>query len=101
MPSVEFTKDNALKCMCSKCPVQEKSACVAGKNAAMMKAMEEGMEGMPAASDVAGLYCSTGSATCGDLDVTQNCICSRCSVFSENGLTQWKYCERGNAEAIG
>ena len=56
----EFTKDNALKCMCSKCPVQLESACVAGKNAAMVKAMEDGMEGMPAPSDIPGLYCSTG-----------------------------------------
>lgn len=101
MPSVEFSQDNLMKCICGQCPTQKESSCAAQKRTALMEAMQGGMQGMPAAADVAGMYCSTGTATCGDLDYSQNCICSGCAVFAENGLTQWKYCERGDAVAIG
>jgi hypothetical protein len=101
MPSVEFNKDNMMKCICGQCPVQTESACVADKNAMVMSAMESGMEGMPAEDAVPGLYCSTGIAACDDLDFSKHCICPGCPVFTENGLAQNKYCERGSAATIG
>jgi hypothetical protein len=101
MPIVEFTKDNAMKCLCGGCPVQTQSACVAEKSAALKAAMETGMEGMPTPDALAGLYCATGTAACDDLDFSQSCHCMSCPVYSDAGLTQWKYCERGAAAAIG
>jgi hypothetical protein len=81
--------------------VQADSACAADKGAKIAAAMETGMEAMPAPDDIAGLYCSTGTASCDDLDVSKNCICGGCEVFSANGLKGWKYCERGDAATIG
>ena len=101
MAVVEFSKDNAMKCMCSTCPVQAASSCVADKNAKLAAAMTSGMEGMPAADEVAGVYCATGVASCDDLDLSMGCVCSTCAVFADNQLGQWKYCERGNAASIG
>lgn len=101
MASVELTKDNALTCLCSKCPVQAESACVAEKTTSLMVAMEGEMEDMPSPADVPRVYCSTGVATCDDLDLSQICICGECPVFEENGLGQWKYCQRGSAASIG
>lgn len=100
MASVEFTKDNVMKCICGKCPVQAESACIADKSGKLMAGMESGMDEMPAPADVPGLYCSTGVASCDDLDFSQDCICPGCPVHVENGLTQWKYCERGSAAEI-
>ena len=37
-------------------------------------------EGIP------GLYCSTGVATCKDLDFSQVCICGGCPVFGKYDL---------------
>jgi hypothetical protein len=101
MAGVEFTRDNAMKCMCGKCPVQAQSACVAEKSAKLKMAMESGMDGMPAVVDVPGLYCANGVAACTDLDFSQRCICSGCLVYKENRLGQWKYCERGSAADVG
>jgi hypothetical protein len=99
--SVEFTKDNATKCLCGGCPVQKDSVCVAQKQAALGAAMEGETDGMPSAADLPRLYCATGVATCGDLDFAETCQCMHCPVYRENGLDQWKYCERGAAMSIG
>lgn len=105
MPEVAFTKDNAMRCLCPRCPVQDGSACAAEKSAKLAAAMEAGSIGtgdaMPTPTEFAGLYCSSGVATCDDLDFALQCICAGCDVFAENGLGQWKYCQRGAASAIG
>jgi hypothetical protein len=52
--------------------------------------------------DVPRVYCATGTATCDDLDLSQDCQCPKsCEVYREHDLTQWKYCERGSAAMIG
>jgi len=101
--TVGFSRDNAMKCMCGECPVQEESSCVADKTAAMNAAMEAGGESMPMPSvaDFPGLYCANGKAACADLDFTQTCICMECPVYGDNGLRGWKYCERGSANEVG
>jgi hypothetical protein len=101
--TVEFTKENAMKCLCGQCPVQEESACVADKSAAMDAAMKAGDASMPmpSAADFARLYCANGKASCDDLDFTQTCICMECPVYGDNGLRGWKYCERGSAAEVG
>jgi hypothetical protein len=101
MATVEYTRANAMKCMCVRCPVQASSSCVAEKSALLSAAMEVGMDAMPATADVPLLYCATGIAVCDDLDFAQRCICGDCAVFSENALTQMKYCKRGSAAKIG
>lgn len=100
MPAVEFNTDNLMKCICTSCPVQAESPCAADKNAMLVDAMES-MDSMPAPDAVPGLYCSTGTAACDDLDFSKHCICPGCMVFTENALTQNKYCQRGSAATIG
>lgn len=102
MAGVQFDKDNAMTCICTKCPVQTASACATDKVARLTAVMRSGtMQGMPSAADVPGLYCSTGAATCDDLARAQTCICEQCAVHAANGLTGWKYCEGGAAAQVG
>ena len=101
--TVEFTKYNAMKCICGQCPVQKESACVAAKNAALGAAMEAGGDSMtmPAADGVPGLYCASGVSSCDDLDLSQTCICMECPVHDDTSLRGWKYCEHGSATEVG
>ncbi len=101
--TVQFTKDNTMKCLCGRCPVQAESVCVADKSLALAEAMKADGESMPMPSgaDVPGVYCATGVAACNDLDVSQTCICMQCLVYGEGGLQGWKYCERGSAAEVG
>ena len=92
---VDFTMENLAKCQCMNCPVQANSAWAAKKMAAM------NMASMPAAQDTPKVYCSTGTAACGDIDFSQSCICGTCVVWAENGLGNWKYCQNGSAELQG
>lgn len=101
MTSVDFTKDNMMSCLCGGCPVQAESACVAEKSAALTSELDASSATMPAAAAVPGLYCATGVAACDDLDFTQTCSCPQCPVYAANALTQWKYCERGDASSLG
>lgn len=102
---VPFTMENGKKCICTKCPVQEKSECVKMKKEMMMKMMENMKEGeemmMPKPEDVPGLYCSAGKASCTDIDTTQMCICMQCPVWSEFKLADGKpmgyFCRDGMA----
>ncbi len=96
---VMFTSENVGKCLCPKCPVQSKSQCVSGK----LGTISEALSKKPLQrEDIPGLYCSTGTATCKDLDPTQSCICGGCSVFKENNLATGTpvgyYCRDGYAK---
>lgn len=97
-PKIEFTMDNVSKCICTQCPVQAESECAQTK----MKMLQESMTGMsPEPSDVPGVYCATGVATCGDLDPDKTCNCPNCEVFKENELAQGEpggyFCQNGMA----
>ncbi|MBI5232233.1 MAG: DUF2769 domain-containing protein [Coriobacteriales bacterium] len=113
--TVAFTADNIMKCQCGNCPVQDESACAADKMQALAPMMEQ-MQGMmgegsammsaqsgmlPSGEDLPGMYCSSGTATCNDLDFDQNCVCPSCKVYTENDLANWKYCNQGSAEQVG
>ena len=97
---IPFTTAYVAKCMCPRCPVQEKSKCAKdllsnmGTNVCKDKTPLKHEE-------VPGLYCGTGTATCKDLDPNQGCICGTCSVFSEFKLENLKsvgyYCKSGIA----
>ena len=95
---VPFTTTNAGKCMCPKCPVQSKSQCVKGKLSTIKTALKAKSLKK---EDIPGVYCSTGIATCRDLDPKQSCICGSCNVFNQYKLAEFKpagyYCRDGNA----
>ena len=95
---VSFSAANVGKCLCPKCPVQSKSQCVSGKLGTIADALAK----IPLnREDIPGLYCSTGRATCQDLDPKQTCICGGCAIFTENNLAAGKpvgyYCRDGFA----
>jgi hypothetical protein len=94
--TVEFTMANVDKCQCTNCPVEANSSCASGKMQAM-----QGAQGMPAPRDVPKVYCSQGTASCGDLDFSQRCVCPTCQVWQENGLSNYKYCQNGSAAQQG
>jgi hypothetical protein len=95
---VAFTTANIGKCQCTNCGVQSGSSCVTGKMQAMQGAATQST---PAPEDVPKVYCSQGTASCGDLDFSQNCICPTCSVWKENDLSNYKYCQHGSAAVQG
>lgn len=95
---VRFTEDNVMKCQCASCPVQTDSAC------AMDRVEQMGTGDWMASmspQDVPKVYCSTGTATCGDLDFSQKCMCPTCDVWAENDLHNYKYCQHGDASKLG
>jgi hypothetical protein len=93
---VPFTSTNVSKCQCPKCPVQSKSQCVSGKVATIKEALSKSPLKR---EDIPGQYCSTGKATCQDLDPKQTCICGNCAVFKEYNLAKGTpvgyYCRDG------
>lgn len=90
---VEFTQDNVTKCQCLNCPVQAESVCAVDEQRAMGTT--------PTPEETPKVYCSSGSATCDDLDFSKQCSCPTCSVWSENGLGNYKYCQNGSAAVQG
>ncbi len=93
---VPFTPENVGKCQCPRCPVQAKSQCVSGKLATITQSLSESPLNR---EDIPGQYCSTGKATCPDLDPKQTCICGSCAVFKEYNLAKGTpvgyYCRDG------
>lgn len=96
---VPFIAANVGKCMCPKCPLQTKSQCVSGK----LSTIKDALKANPLKrEDIAGVYCSSGIATCRDINTSKSCICGSCAVFSEYKLAGFKpvgyYCRDGNAK---
>jgi hypothetical protein len=96
---VPFIVASVSKCMCPKCPVQSKSQCVSGE----LSTIKDVLKANPLKrEDIPGVYCSTGNATCRDLDPKQSCICGGCGVFSQYKLAGFKpvgrYCHDGSAK---
>ncbi|MBI2847556.1 MAG: DUF2769 domain-containing protein [Chloroflexi bacterium] len=95
---VPFTLQNVKKCLCSQCQVQSKSQCVSTK----MSRMEMALKNRPLKrEEIPGMYCSTGTATCSDLDPDQGCSCFGCAVYSKYNLADGPvtcyYCQNGSA----
>jgi hypothetical protein len=84
---VPFDAGEIKRCICPSCPVQIMSACVVGKESAMDAA---GPGGELKPEDVPRLYCSTGVASCKDIDVEKKCICDSCPVWKDFGLSDGK-----------
>jgi len=94
--TVVFNTGNVGKCLCPKCPVQLKNQCVSGKLGTISQALSKNPL---AREDIPGVYCSTGKATCRDVDPEQSCICGNCSIFTKYNLAKGKpvgyYCHDG------
>ena len=93
---VDFTEENVGRCLCMDCPVQSASACAQEK---MSKRQPVSVADPP--EDTPKVYCVQGKAVCDDLDFSQSCSCPGCAVWAQYGLSNYKYCENGNAEALG
>ncbi len=99
---VPFTVDNIKKCMCPKCPVQTDSKCSMDKLDNFVRGLENAQEeDVPEPQNVPGVYCSTGKATCQDLNPKKQCICSTCKVWKEYHLQKINpvlyFCIKGKA----
>ncbi len=99
-PKVPFTAENITKCMCPRCPVQTGSRCVNEKLGKLDEVLESAC-GAPEPQDVPGVYCSTGAATCKDLNPSQMCICGSCAVWHQYNLVSGRpvyyFCKDGRA----
>lgn len=99
---VPYTIENIKKCMCPKCPVQADSKCAKDKLNNLTKELGSAQEGeVPEPQNVPGIYCSTGKATCQDLNPDEQCICPTCAVWKEYDLQNVKpvmyFCQKGKA----
>ncbi|MBI2852462.1 MAG: DUF2769 domain-containing protein [Chloroflexi bacterium] len=96
---VPFNRDHVERCLCAKCPVQAKSQCVDEKKSGLARVMAHNPL---SPADIPGEYCSTGTATCGDLDGSQQCSCFDCPVYEQYSLAEgWPtcyYCMNGLAQ---
>ncbi len=96
---VPFTRSNAKNCICWKCPVQADSVCIK-TNADKMGEVMSTKFFTP--DIVPGLYCSSGIASCKDIDTSRSCICGDCKVYDSYNLAAGHptdhYCGNGMAK---
>ncbi len=95
---IPFTRSNAKKCLCWQCPVQIDSACIK----ANVKKMGDVMSTKFFKPQVVpGLYCSSGIASCKDIDTNRSCICGACEIYHSyrlgSGLPLDHFCKDGRA----
>ena len=98
MHPVDYSEDNVQKCWCGQCPVQKQSSCAKDSMQQASQSLEH--HEMPDPKVLPGLYCATGTATCGDLKPTERCFCPECLVWGENVLPANHYCAQGSASQI-
>ena len=73
---VPYAITNIERCMCPQCPVQADSVCTLDKIGNLKNEMKSlGKDEVPEPHKVPGIYCSSGTATCSDLDPNKDCIC--------------------------
>ena len=95
--SIPFVSVNVEKCLCPRCPVQLSSACVNSKIIDMKNALNK----HPLKRDeIPAVYCATGTATCTDINVEEDCMCGKCVIFPEYRLFNFQpmghYCKDGS-----
>ena len=93
---VPLTVDNVKNCICPNCPVQTKSECIKDKVTKVKVALSKSPL---VGEDIPGMYCSTGKASCEDIDTNQMCICGGCMLYFKYSLADGKpmayYCRDG------
>lgn len=100
---VPYTLPNIQRCMCPQCPVQARDECVREKVNDLPNVVQSSGRGeTPDPDKIPGIYCSTGSAKCVNLDPNQQCICKTCAVWAEYGLENtgpmMYFCNIGRAD---
>ncbi|MDD3985324.1 MAG: DUF2769 domain-containing protein [Methanobacterium sp.] len=101
MVNIEFSMENIKKCLCMKCPVQIKSQCVKDKQKIMLLIKNQDLDSpmMMGPDRVHVLYCSTGKATCNDIDTNQICKCNQCTIWNQkslkNNIPNRYFCKNG------
>ena len=100
MVGIDFSMENIKKCLCTKCAVQIESQCVRDKQKIMLLITQQDLDS-PMRMDeerVPGLYCSTGMASCKDIDPKKVCKCNECSIWDQYKLVAQRYfCQNGSA----
>lgn len=95
---IPFTRENAKKCICWQCPVQKDSQCIKSNEEKMGEVMTTRFF---EPQIVPGLYCSSGTASCKDIDTNRQCICGGCEVYNSfrlsNNEIKGQYCKNGSA----
>lgn len=76
MSKVPDTQENAVKCICPRCPTYKSDECP--KNTSET------------------LYCARGKNQCGLID--HGCICGLCPLWDEYSLSKGFFCLNGAAE---
>ena len=99
---VQFTVSNIQRCRCPQCPVQAGSSCAQEKIGNLKNEMSNLPESRaPEPQKVPGAYCSSGEATCTDLDPNGQCMCKTCEVWVEycleRGTPMMYFCNNGKA----
>jgi hypothetical protein len=101
MVGIDFSMENIKKCLCIKCAVQIESQCVRDKEKIMLLITQQDLDS-PMRMDeerVPGLYCSTGKASCKDIDPKKVCKCNECPIWNGYKLeTQRYFCRDGSAK---
>ena len=99
---VPYTVSNIRRCRCPQCFVQADSECVKEMYSGLKNELESlGRIEVPEHLKVPGIYCSTGIATCKDLNYNKQCICYTCPVWDCYELEHSKkimyFCTKGEA----
>lgn len=101
MTDIDFSMENIQKCLCCRCAVQIESQCVKDKQKIMLLMTYQDLDS-PMRMDegrVPGLYCTTGHASCKDIDTKKVCKCNECSIWDEYKLDpQRHFCKQGKAK---
>lgn len=95
---VQCTISNIKRCRCTMCPVQTESECAQEKYSRLKNEIENSGVRALEPQKIPGIYCSIGTATCGDLRFNKQCICNTCPVWEEYNLKNCKvteyYCKK-------
>lgn len=85
---IDFSMTNIETCLCMRCAVQIESQCIKDKQKLMLLMKNQDLDSpmMMGPDRVPGLYCSTGKATCKDIDTKKVCKCNECLIWKENNL---------------
>ena len=98
---VPFEPANVKKCVCGGCPVQEKSDCVKELTDNEKEILKKTEFDEDDSKKLPYSYCSSGHATCPDLDWNKSCLCSSCAVWEKYNLAkaqpQLHFCRDGQA----
>lgn len=102
LEKIDFSMENIKKCLCPRCAVQIESQCVKDKQKIVLLIKNQDLDSpmMLGPDKFPGLYCSTGTATCQDIDTKKVCKCTECPIWNEKSLNKYSpgryFCKDGS-----